>query len=554
MIRKRIFQLKKCRLMRIDKVHIYDFKNLKDFDINLDRKEMYAVLLGQNAAGKSNLLEALVIIFRDLYLDNDPAFSYDIEYHCNEFQIRIMARHDAKSKKERYWIFLRNTQDESTLFPTDEEITRSRFKREQNKYLPRYVIAYYSGASNRLEEHFDPHQKIFYRDLLAGEDDPLRPLFYARPIHSNFVLMSFFSFPEEDEKIDQFLRDYFGIIGLDSILFVLKRPHWAKQNRKSRKLIENNQISFYKAKGTVSRFLKELYQIALAPIQDEERVPVDFRREETEELVYLYISNVDKLRKLSDQYVDNLYFFKVLESTYISDFIHDVRIKVKKLDSEGNITFKEMSEGEQQLLSVLGLLRFTKSDESLILLDEPDTHLNPIWKWRYIKLLRDIVDKPKNTQIIMTSHDPLVIGSLRKEEIRMFYQDKEQGKIVTDEPSFDPKGLGVAGILTSEFFGLPSILDEETLGDLNRKRELEVLDRSKKLSPTEESELERLEKSLDKLGLEKVQRDPLYQKFIQAVYSIPELKQPPKNKEERDRQNEKMVEVLKEIMQEEKNQ
>ena len=66
-----------------------------------------------------------------------------------------------------------------------------------------------------------------------------------------------------------------------------------------------------------------------------------------------------------------------MESTYISDLIHETRIKVRKKDAAGNITFKELSEGEQQLLMVLGLLKFTKNEESLFLLDEPDRHLDP---------------------------------------------------------------------------------------------------------------------------------------------------------------------------------
>ena len=211
-----------------------------------------------------------------------------------------------------------------------------------------------------------------------------------------------------------------------------------------------------------------------------------------------------------------------------------------------------MSEGEQQLLTVLGLLRFTKSEESLILLDEPDTHLNPLWKWRYIKLLRDIVDKPESTQIIMTSHDPLVIGSMRKEEIRLFYQDRVDDtiKVKAGEPDFEPKGLGVAGILTSDFFDLPSILDEETYLELNKKRELQVLSRSNQITDQQREELERLENTLDKKGLDKVQRDPLYQRFIEAVYQIPELSQPPKDREERERQNRKMVQILKELSEE----
>jgi len=542
--------------MRIDKVHINDFKNLRDFDINIDENEMYTVLLGQNAAGKSNFLEALVILFRDLFLDKDPQFSYTIEYKCNGHVIQVIARHDHTSKKDKYRIIVKEKDDDqqtAELFDTGKEISRTQFKKRLTDFLPRYLIAYYSGISNRLEKHFDAHQRIFYDELLKGEDDPLRPLFYARPIHSNFVLMSFFSFPEEDDNdtIKNFLEKYFGIIGLDSILFVIKRPHWAKA--KNRTLIENDKISFWKAKGTVSDLLKKLYSISLAPIKDSTKIPVDFRRDETQERVFLYISDIEKLRGLATNYSDNVNFFKVLESTYISDFIQDVRIKVKKKDAEGNITFKEMSEGEQQLLTVLGLLRFTKSEQSLILLDEPDTHLNPLWKWRYIKLLRDIVDKPNSTQIIMTSHDPLVIGSLRKEEIRLFYQAlvEEHNRIFTEQPEFDPKGLGVAGILTSEFFELPSILDEETYNDLHEMRELQVLNRSQQLTEKQGQRLEDLEKQLDKKGLDKVQRDPLYQRFIEAVYQIPELKQPPKDRKEREKQNQRMLEVLEEITKEE---
>ena len=542
--------------MRINKVRIYDFKNLNDFEIDFDQEEMYTVLLGQNAAGKSNFLEALVILFRDLFLDNDPVFSYDIEYQCHDYHIQVMARKDEEGiqKKDRYRIIIKEPSDNKDLFENDttaKELSRTIFKKRHADFLPRYLIAYYSGVSNRLKEHFDAHQRIFYNALLKGDDDPLRPLFYARPIHSNFVLMSFFSFPDEDQKIKGFLEKYFGIIDMDSILFVIKRPDWAKG--KSRNLIDNGKVSFWKAKGTVSKLLKELYDIGLAPIQDSLKIPVDFRRDETQERIYLYISNQEKLRKLATTYGDNVNFFKVLESTYISDFIHDVRIKVKKKDAEGNITFKEMSEGEQQLLTVLGLLRFTKSEQSLILLDEPDTHLNPIWKWQYIKLLRDIVDKPESTQIIMTTHDPLVIGSLRKEEIRLFYQTKieEQTKIFTEEPYFDPKGLGVAGILTSEIFGLPSTLDEETYNDLNQMRELQVLSRSKKLTDEQEQDLVRLERDLDKKGLDKVQRDPLYQKFIEAVYQIPELKQPPEDRAEREKQNKRMLEILEQLTEEE---
>ena len=58
--------------MKLDKLWIKDFKNLKDFTIDFDVEQKTTVLIGHNGTGKSNLIEALVIIFRDLDLDRPP--------------------------------------------------------------------------------------------------------------------------------------------------------------------------------------------------------------------------------------------------------------------------------------------------------------------------------------------------------------------------------------------------------------------------------------------------------------------------------------------------
>ncbi len=549
--------------MRIDQVYIQDFKNLKDFRIDLDEQEMYTVLLGQNAAGKSNFLEALVIIFRDLDLDNDPLFNYAITYQCNGKTLYVIADTGAKERKDRYRIAVKDPDDKSQLFQAAKKLSRTQFKRDKREYLPRYLIAYYSGVSNRLEEHFDQHQRNFYGELIDTKRSketslPMRPLFYARLIHSNFVLMSFFSFEEKDERVGKFLKEYFDVIGLDSVTFVIKRPEWAESEKKQRQIIKENEVSFWNANGVVSSFLKELYQIALAPIQDDIVVEKDYRKSEKKrDGVYLYLSNVKKLRKLAALYRSesgnpNEDFFKVLESTYISDLIQEVRVKVKKEKTDGTISFKELSEGEQQLLMVLGLLRFTKSEESLILLDEPDTHLNPLWKWRYLNLLRDIVEKPDSTQIIMTTHDPLVIGGLKKEEIRILYQQKKDGKIEAFEPDEDPKGMGVAAILTSELFGLPTTLDEDSQKNLNLKRSLEIKRASGIITPDETQELIELEKELKSRGIVYSISDPLYQRFISAAMQMPQFQKPALTREEQQEQEKLAQEILKKILEEEK--
>lgn len=533
--------------MRIDKIYIEEFKNLNQFSVDIDETKMHTVFIGENAAGKSNLLEAIVIIFRDLDLDDQTTFDYIIEYQCKGNLIKVEGGPNTKGKFQMYL----GKRKDGKIEYSSRTVSKKDIRENKEEYLPKYVFSYYSGLSNRLLEHFDKHQNRFYTDLLNGIDAPPRPLFYARLIHSHFVLMAFYAFQENE--VNKFLEEYLDIIGLESILFVLKRPNWPGDRK-------NGDPKFWYAKGVVKKFLNDLWDASMAPIYSKAKVREDFNKYPDQEQLYLYVSNQDKLQSLAEKYGTNTEFFKSLESTYISDLIQEVRIKVKKRNVNGDITFKELSEGEQQLLTVLGLLRFTKEEESLILLDEPDTHLNPLWKWKYLNLIEKIAQEPESSQILMTTHDPLVIGGLTKEEIRIFHahiekveNGKEIKRISTFQPDFDPKGLGVAGILTSEFFNLPSAMDEETYLNLSRKRELEVLKRENKLNKSEEKELEGLLISLSKVGFEKVQRDPLYDKFIQAVYKNPDLKRAPLNKEEREKQDKMMADLIKELMDEEKD-
>lgn len=499
--------------MRIDKIYIEEFKNLKDFSIDLNEDHMSTVLLGQNAAGKSNLLEALVIIFRDLDLEDETAFNYILEYQCKGIFLKVKGGLHTRGKFQ----FYKGVKIKNSIAYNTKSISKTLIKKNKQDYLPRYVFSYYSGVSNRLLEHFDKHQKRFYDALLKNEggDVPPRPLFYARLIHSHFVLLAFYAFQEE--KINNFLKDYLNIVGLESVLFVLKKPQWNGDK-------EKGDPKFWYAKGVVKDFLNDIWDASISPIYHKAKVREDFNKHPEQEQLYLYISNQEKLKKIAEKYGTNTDFFKSLESTYISDLIQEVRVKVKKVNVHGDITFKELSEGEQQLLTVIGLLRFTKEDESLILLDEPDTHLNPLWKWKYMNLLEEYSGKDETSQILMTTHDPLVIGGLTKEEIRIFQSKKtfdkdgkEYQQIETFEPDFDPKGLGVAGILTSDFFNLPSTLDEDTLKELEERNELIVKQENNSLSDDERLRLTELFYKLSNLGINTTDRDPLYQKFIVAL-------------------------------------
>jgi ABC-type multidrug transport system ATPase subunit len=243
-------------------------------------------------------------------------------------------------------------------------------------------------------------------------------------------------------------------------------------------------------------------------------------------LLYLFVPDKDALNRVAEQIGEPARFFKYLESTYISDLIDEVRINVKHRDINGSLNFTQLSEGEQQLLTVLGLMRFTHEDESLFLLDEPDTHLNPIWKLRYFDEIDKVVKLQKgsaagSSQLVITTHDPLMIGSLRREQVRILRC--QGGRTIVDTPDEHPQGMGVAGLLKSELFGLPSTLDSHTLNHLRRRNELLALKAKKALTQKQEEELKKIRDELDDLGFSREYRDPLYQQFIEQMYAVRSL-------------------------------
>jgi predicted ATPase len=483
--------------MKLEKLTIKSrFKNLSNFTINFAQET--TVIVGKNGTGKSNLLEALTIIFRDLDLGESPAFAYDLDYICRDKKIHIDADPERKQTKKEYEISVNG-----------ESLSFSKFHKDpERKYLPTYVFGYYSGPSNRMEEHFLKHQEKFYKELLRGKDKPLRPFFFAKPVHSQFVLLAFFI--EDDSEVLKFLDEYLWIEALNYVLFVMREPPWESTEGDKR---------FWNARGVVGDFLDKLYQLSLAPLRLSQSVDIRFRKKTTLEHLYLYIKSLEDIRALAQQYESQQEFFKALESTYISELMSEVRISVKARKIDGSLTFRELSEGEQQLLMVLGLLRFTREEESLFLLDEPDTHLNPVWSINYLKFLREIGGTQENSHIIMTTHDPLVMVGLERTQTIILVREENTGQIIAQLPDDDPRGMGVGGLMTSDLIGLRSQLDPVTLKKLDRQTELSArLSLHGSLSDEEHEELRDLTEELSNLGFNRTFRDPLEQKFTEALY------------------------------------
>jgi len=519
--------------MRLHWLWIGEYKNLKNVTIDFDQGEWITVVIGWNGTGKSNVLEALATIFRDLITGendnknkNKPSFHYRIKYRCRNNFMHIDA--DPKRVKKPYQIYV-STEDsdeaqeiinqgsipgiESEIQDKDlgESITINQLRKNQNQYLPKYIFGYYSGESDRMEKVFRKYLASYDKDLRDGKDKEFKRLFYALPVHSQFVLLAFLHQP--DSVVREFLDNQLGLDpdnGIDSILFVLHQPPWKSKEGDPR---------FWNARGIVSSFLARLYDVSLAPIRITRQVDVSLWNKQRLEFLYLYIKNLDSLQKLIGQKSPKE-FFRDLESTYVSELIEEVRIRVKLRKNDGSVTFRELSEGEQQLLTVLGLLRFTAEEESLFLLDEPDTHLNPRWSIDYLKYLEKFVGNDQASReschVVLTTHNPLAIAELLKQQIQILKRDMDDLSISVTPPEIDPRGMGYAAIVTSDMFGLPAAIDRSTLELLEKKRELTV--KKEPLNDEERSDLEEVNQKLEGYGFGYETRDPIYTEYLRARY------------------------------------
>src|SRR5687768_12822961 len=107
-------------VVRLDRVYIDGFKNLKDAEIDFDESRLTTVVIGQNGAGKSNLIEAIVDVFRFVDLNRaKPRFRYEVDYRLDGRKIRLT-----------------NLGDGPLVLCDGERVPRSTFERDKAKFFP----------------------------------------------------------------------------------------------------------------------------------------------------------------------------------------------------------------------------------------------------------------------------------------------------------------------------------------------------------------------------------------------------------------------------------
>ncbi|MEM5521072.1 AAA family ATPase [Sulfitobacter sp. AS59] len=548
--------------MRIDRVYIDGFRNLKEVEADFDEGCLTTVIIGQNGAGKSNLIEAITEIFRHVDQPSSRSigklrFSFEIEYVIRGRNVRISNR------------------DGSTKVIVDgDPMPMSRFQADKAALFPDLIFGYYSGTGRRLEKLFDDHQARYYNVINKDDGDydaarTARRMFYCRPVHGVFALLSHFAKPGGKSESSHLLREKLGITGFHSALAHFKQPSWFDLSRwkrlrldevfasgkMKRTFIEEHRSSevvsepldLWGARGPAGDCARVLLASSFHPMALTGKVIDDYRdKPRNESQLACFIRDMPALQKFASNYDTDREMFAALEAADISDLFREMLVWVTRVDNvSGDVSFSDLSDGERQLLMVLGLIRVSRGKEALFLLDEPDTHLNPAWQLSYLELIKEwtevAADKDR-CQIIMTSHNPLTIASLTKKEVRVMQNGGEEG-IQVAEPYADPRGMGFTATLT-EIFGLPTTLDLATQRQIDDRN---ALARIEERSEAQEKQLIAINDTLNRLGFMNESREPLYHEFLKAWQDVRYADRPPLTPEAIEKRHQAMVDLIKQL-------
>ncbi len=427
--------------MKIKELYVEDYKILKNFTINFDSQ--LTVMIGENGSGKSTVIEIIAKIFYDLYSHfvlgkgTKPDVNFKIRYDIElvgpafdqsfdlSFDSYAMLKHEVyitsnKKTKEYYEVNIKKDGKKSKKY-SKAQINKDFVKGYKN-ILPQNVVMYYSGISTMLQDRFLRFQEEFILSSLDGVIKIEQPFFYFLPDNFSTILIGLLSYKYGD--IPDTLKNQFGISEFKEIKISIKKPRWAKTKSKAN--------DFWGSKGDLKIFLQKLSESCNNKVVEENSVNFIFTTKE-------------ELEKTWSSYGEEKKLFEYLTTLQANDLIENIDVILIQNGIE--ISFKRLSEGEKQILTIFGLRELMITGDTLFLLDEPDTYLHPEWQRDFVKSIVDIEDS--KTNYFITSHSPNIISGLKKEQLKIF--ENVDNKTNVREFSFNPFGKPVDVILTDHF-------------------------------------------------------------------------------------------------------
>lgn len=260
--------------------------------------------------------------------------------------------------------------------------------------------------------------------------------------------------------------------------------------------LENSYVN----RGRKNKIFDERLYYQLFNEIDKVLLPISNPRDVTNQIIHTKLNDIKPIIDLHRKCVRNLVaYFKKNEDKNLNLY-EFISINV----------YKNMSSGEFAILNFFSKLYFflkTKpttlfnKKNFILLLDEADLGLHPMWKKKFIDTILQSVpyffeglnSKP-SLQIILTTHDPLTLSDIPKHNV-IFLEKPEEGKCQISSRVQKTFGANITDLLADSFF-----LEKGLIGDFARKKINDVIDwinENRNKTEINEEELERYQKVIE---------------------------------------------------------
>lgn len=466
--------------MKIRRLKVTDYKNVTT-DIILNAS-LITLMVGQNGMGKSNLIEILLLIFDELNQlaagrrprpDEVVLTDYVLEYECRG--------HQYKAIKDRGLLTL---WEANNLLGDGHEVMISKIPFAA---LPSQIIGYYSGENKRVRslvaKHIKREESSKRRRYSKGDIDEFesKRLFFAENRHSMLVLTTLLLYREHPVygcQIKKVLQDVVHIGEWNRIEVRFRNPSFAKMGHLQKQhhtlndyyeqllqgeIPEGTNV-FWGIRGDVDRLLSLLLNDSIVHERKFSIKKAERGSREFFELESIPADNEFRTQ-LFEEFSTPMDFLNTLEECYVLNMVDKLDVVLQKTGEKSFYPYLQLSEGEQQYLTVMGLiaLSHSRNDETLFLLDEPDTHINPQWQRSYIKHILDLsntdIEKKSKTFFIST-HSPLLVqanSDVNKKDVDLLlFKRDAHGKVQIDTEEDVVDNWRIDQVLMSKYFDLPS--------------------------------------------------------------------------------------------------
>lgn len=415
--------------MRLNYLWIENYKNLKDITINFEKGNGLAMLIGANGSGKSNILEAISKIFAGAYRGkraNVLGCDFLLCYSIYENVSYIAGR---KEKCIAANIFTENDGKKESAFVAIDggampviEFIFSKRKRlsvgdmpifinrslRTDEHLPSSVIAIYSGEETRLwNEVYKSAYSGFISKARKGVSDNSFRMVYIDKNH--WIIALFILWLSSTPSNEQFLSEQIGITQIDKIDIETNRNQLDIESNPlltsfiDRLLPNGESVASVSSSEVFERLCTGEVATVMGNIERGEdgiTMPIQIRH-----------APYTGVRQIFQFLVQGLLGTKPI---------------IKKFDItfDGALETPSLSEGEKKLLLIKCGLDIAANENSILLLDEPDSHVHEVRKKYMLDVFRDYSEHGR--QIVVTTHSP-TLANLYNSEGRIMLERNEDG-------------------------------------------------------------------------------------------------------------------------------